>query len=113
LVQSGLIAVSTMLIPAQTPPLLSRIPGDSDARERQYKLPTGERSVSRRPDSETAEYIHRGRIDDDDANADRAQRIYGQGVDPANRSALLSYAITESSALGQPARVGRYLDLFL
>ena len=100
-----------MLIPYTLPQAQAPIQPNAE-RERPQPV-AREPQAQRNPGRGTAEFIHRGEIGEDPRDSASAQRLFDQQISPASRSALLSYRITETSSLGQPERVGRYLDLFL
>jgi|GEM_PF-3057578 len=101
-----------MITPSSSLPALPPVSRDNPDRERQQHAGRDQR-VQRDSNRPAVEFIQRGTIDDSERNNESVRNLFDQRVNPANRSALLSYSITESSSIGQPQRVGRYLDLFL
>lgn len=97
--------ISGTLIPAQ-----KYLPAESGRQqERQHPEPQRERAITQHRRQQTAEYIFRGELDEEQAR----QNATYQQIDPANVSAISSYNDTASASPATPDRKGQLLDIFL
>jgi len=99
------VLISGTLIPAQ-----KYLPAESGKQqERQHPESQRERAITQHRRQQTAEYIFRGELDEEQAR----QNASFQQIDPANINAISSYNDTAAASPSNPERKGQLLDIFL
>ncbi len=63
--------------------------------------------------NEPVEYVFQGEVLDETTNSGREKRTYQQQIDPANRTAITSYADTDSISLHQRSAQGLLVDIYI
>jgi hypothetical protein len=104
-----------MVISGKYLPAVSSYSANADQGRLQQQSSALERSkdFEQQKSQQTVEYIFRGDFEEDLYSQERVSNRYNQQIDPANKTAIFSYADIQTVTLQGPQKQGRLLDLFI